>query len=204
MIIINISRKEQGKLTKEKIFDTAIKLIREQGYDNISVSQICKEAGVAKGTFYVHYKSKEDIVRESYYSDMGNYVLDNFKKFNENNEDASLKEYIIEFLTLEFKFTEYAGYELTCLAFVTNFSSCIPGPCMHFEKRTFTDQLKKMINDASKQKLLKDNLTETAVFTYLETAVRGMMATWCFSNGDFDIIEEGKKYVARLADTFIK
>ena len=73
-----LSRKEQGKLTKEKIFKTAVNLITEKGYDNVSVNEICNQAGVAKGTFYVHYKSKEDIVRESYYLDMGEFVLSKF------------------------------------------------------------------------------------------------------------------------------
>ena len=65
-------------LHQEKIFKTAVSLITEKGYDNVSVNEICTTAGVAKGTFYVHYKSKEDIVRESYYLDMGEFVLCRF------------------------------------------------------------------------------------------------------------------------------
>ena len=75
------SRKEKAAETKRKIFETAIRLIKEKGYDNITISEISKASGVAKGSFYVHYKSKEDIVRESYYADMGQYIQDHYESF---------------------------------------------------------------------------------------------------------------------------
>ena len=54
----SISRKRQGELTKEKIFKNAVRLIKQKGYNDVTVSEICKESGVSKGGFYVHYKSK--------------------------------------------------------------------------------------------------------------------------------------------------
>ena len=68
------TRKEKAAATKENIFSTAVGLIKEKGYANVTVSEICERAEVAKGTFYVHYASKEDIIRESYYSDMGAFI----------------------------------------------------------------------------------------------------------------------------------
>lgn len=76
IIKIDLSFK-QAILTK-KLFKTAAKLIKEKGFDNISVSDICKEAQVAKGTFYVYYKAKEDIIKESYYLDMNNYIAEKY------------------------------------------------------------------------------------------------------------------------------
>ena len=61
------SRKDKAADTKKRIFETSVALIKSKGYDNVTISEICKAAGLAKGSFYVHYKSKEDIVRESYY-----------------------------------------------------------------------------------------------------------------------------------------
>ena len=46
-------------------------------------------------------------------------------------------------------------------------------------------------------------MTVDEVFMYLETGVRGMMATWCFSNGNFEIEDVGEKYIVQLIDTFI-
>lgn len=47
--------------TKRKIFNTAIKLFAEKGYDNASTEEITAIAGVAKGSLYYHFQKKEDI-----------------------------------------------------------------------------------------------------------------------------------------------
>ena len=47
--------------TKRKIFNTAIKLFAEKGYDNASTEEITAVAGVAKGSLYYHFSKKEDI-----------------------------------------------------------------------------------------------------------------------------------------------
>ena len=57
-------REEQALQTKTKIITAAKLLIREKGIDNVSVDDITKQAGVAKGSYYVYFKKKEDIVGE--------------------------------------------------------------------------------------------------------------------------------------------
>jgi AcrR family transcriptional regulator len=47
---------------KDRILEASISLIRNQGYENTSVSQIVKEAGVAQGTFYLYFNSKNSLV----------------------------------------------------------------------------------------------------------------------------------------------
>lgn len=47
---------------QEKIIEAAIKLIAEKGYHNTSTSEIAKEAGVAEGTIFRHYKTKKDLL----------------------------------------------------------------------------------------------------------------------------------------------
>ena len=47
--------------TKRRIFNTAVKLFSEKGYDNASVEEITAIAGVAKGSLYYHFSKKEDI-----------------------------------------------------------------------------------------------------------------------------------------------
>ena len=98
------TRKEKAAETKRKIFETAVRLIKENGYNNVTVSGICKSAGVAKGSFYVHYNSKEDIVRDSYYTDMSEYMRQNYAAFLDLHPNASYNERIICFMNLELKF----------------------------------------------------------------------------------------------------
>lgn len=45
-----------------EIIKTAEKLFNQNGYSNTSVESIIKEMGVAKGTFYYYFKSKEEVL----------------------------------------------------------------------------------------------------------------------------------------------
>ncbi|MCR8634690.1 TetR/AcrR family transcriptional regulator [Paenibacillus radicis (ex Xue et al. 2023)] len=52
-----------GEDKKEGIIEAALKLFEEQGYHTTKVSDIVRVAGVAQGTFYLYFKSKEDLFR---------------------------------------------------------------------------------------------------------------------------------------------
>ena len=43
---------------------TFLKLISKKGFDNLNVEDITKACKIAKGTFYIYFKHKEDIVFE--------------------------------------------------------------------------------------------------------------------------------------------
>ncbi|MBA3061887.1 MAG: TetR/AcrR family transcriptional regulator [Atribacteria sp.] len=47
---------------KNEILDAAQELFLTQGYEKTSVDNIIKKVGVAKGTFYYYFKSKEDLL----------------------------------------------------------------------------------------------------------------------------------------------
>ncbi len=48
--------------TRKLLQDALLKLILEQGYDAIRVQDITEEANLGRATFYIHYKSKEDLL----------------------------------------------------------------------------------------------------------------------------------------------
>ncbi|MBT1280356.1 TetR/AcrR family transcriptional regulator [Thermoanaerobacter sp. CM-CNRG TB177] len=48
--------------TKEKIFKAAIKTFSKSGFYKSTMEEIAENAGVAKGTLYYHFKSKDDIL----------------------------------------------------------------------------------------------------------------------------------------------
>lgn len=51
---------EPGK--RERILDAAIKVFAAEGFYNAKVSQIAQAAGVADGTIYLYFKSKDDLL----------------------------------------------------------------------------------------------------------------------------------------------
>ncbi len=56
-----ISQKKE--LKRKKLLDSSYDLFIQYGISNVSIAQICEKAGIAKGTFYLYFESKEDIVR---------------------------------------------------------------------------------------------------------------------------------------------
>lgn len=50
------------KDTKEKIFDAAVDLFSEKGYDGVSIRDIGRAVGITEGAVYKHYASKEAIL----------------------------------------------------------------------------------------------------------------------------------------------
>lgn len=74
--------------TKRKIFETSMKLFAEKGYDATSIEEITATVGVAKGTLYYHFSSKEEIF---------NFLVEEGMKLLQNSIDiktAKLTNYI--------------------------------------------------------------------------------------------------------------
>lgn len=51
---------------RTRILDAAVDLFARQGYEGTSVAQVVAAAGVAKGGFYHHFPSKQDLLYEVY------------------------------------------------------------------------------------------------------------------------------------------
>lgn len=57
------SKAEQNKLKKQNsLFEAAYELFTTKGINDTAISDIAKEAGVAKGTFYLYFKDKYHII----------------------------------------------------------------------------------------------------------------------------------------------
>lgn len=58
-----VSKLEKNKLLKEnKLYNAAYDLFTSHGINETSISDIAKHAGVGKGTFYLYFKDKYDIL----------------------------------------------------------------------------------------------------------------------------------------------
>ncbi len=57
--------KQEGE-TKKKLLKVAMELIWEQSYGSVGVEDICRRAGVTKGSFYFAFPSKSDLACAAY------------------------------------------------------------------------------------------------------------------------------------------
>jgi AcrR family transcriptional regulator len=57
-------RTPRGEATRLAILEAAEKVIGRKGFTAASISGITRAAGVAQGTFYIYFRTKEDVFRE--------------------------------------------------------------------------------------------------------------------------------------------
>src|SRR6185312_14077800 len=62
--VTKLNRVERNAWTKQKIFDAATKVVGKYGYAEASVARITEEAGVAQGTFYNHFESRQELLEQ--------------------------------------------------------------------------------------------------------------------------------------------
>lgn len=53
---------KEASVRRDEILDVAEALFTANGYDNTTISAIIESAGIARGTVYYHFKSKEDVL----------------------------------------------------------------------------------------------------------------------------------------------
>ncbi|WP_231563519.1 TetR/AcrR family transcriptional regulator [Anoxybacillus sp. KU2-6(11)] len=62
-----MKRERQKKQTRILLQQTALQLFQTQGYDETTVLQITNEAGVAKGTFFNYFRTKEEVLQSVFF-----------------------------------------------------------------------------------------------------------------------------------------
>ncbi len=78
---------EDRRITRSKqaLKEALIVLMEEQGFDSVTVNDLCTKAGLNRGTFYNHFKTKEDLLWE-----LEDEVLKDLAFFQEEMKKVSL------------------------------------------------------------------------------------------------------------------
>jgi TetR/AcrR family transcriptional repressor of nem operon len=118
----------RGDSTRERILNAAARLFHEFGYNATSVQDIVNAAKVPKGSFYNHFKSKEELAiaaSDSFYP----FVLSLLELENESSPVGRLRKYFR--LTLK----EMRRYQYVRGCLVGNFASEITNATPALKKR---------------------------------------------------------------------
>src|SRR5436309_5673136 len=57
--------REQAKLNRERVVDTAARQFRERGFEGVGVADLMKAAGLTHGGFYAQFDSKQHLMAEA-------------------------------------------------------------------------------------------------------------------------------------------
>src|SRR5690349_19695304 len=60
----SLLRRQQSRDTRARIVRAAAQVWTDKGFDKASVDDICEAAGVARSTYYFHFESTDQVLRE--------------------------------------------------------------------------------------------------------------------------------------------
>jgi AcrR family transcriptional regulator len=102
------SENEKSKKTKELIYTTAISLFQEVGFEEATMRMIASKAGVALGSAYYYFQTKEDIVLH-FYQISQEYAKKNSEAYCQSNKDFKLRIKNIILFRIEY-FSNYQKF----------------------------------------------------------------------------------------------
>lgn len=116
--------------TRQQITETAFLLFLKKGFKAVRLSDIERAAGITRGTFYYHFSSKEEVLKEGLHA---YYALLNTQRTAEFDRISTLHEYVA--LTIR-KLTEIDNYsartfsseipEILCLSLIVEVIALYP------------------------------------------------------------------------------
>lgn len=63
MNTLPLTRHQRHRLrTRNQLIQAAVELVLEKGYESVTIQDITDRADLGRGTFYVHFKDKEDVL----------------------------------------------------------------------------------------------------------------------------------------------
>ena len=170
----------KSKVTKAKIFRAAKHILQKQGYEQLSIKNICEEAGVSNGSFYHHFKTKDDLL--SYYIEEQPSINPDLLDMPRNAAEA--KAAIIQVYLNYVHYCQDLGVEFMSNYYTPKNQSL--NPLIRTERPypivTVHNYLKKAI-DAD---IIKPDRDLEDITTDIRMIVIGNVFEWCLKSGEAD------------------
>ena len=145
-----ITKKKNEKYTK--ILDTALGLFEKNGTHLVSIDEIVKGAGVAKGTFYLYFKDRYDLISTLIIEKASKYMSllsDEYEPRNFGDVSTSVRhyiEYISDFLQKN---------KTLCILIDKNLNTCVnavaqtkEGPIKELYEKIFSELINCGVSEA--------------------------------------------------------
>jgi TetR/AcrR family fatty acid metabolism transcriptional regulator len=193
-----LTRREQFSMeTRRIIFETAMELFAERGYDSVTVDDICEKAGVAKSTFYNLFKSKNQIIVEEFLKIDGYYeeVLKKIQKKKKSNVDK-----MIEFINLTLKYIDDQGIDTIKVTYHSQIGPSLTGSPVASSQRPLYKIVEGLIKDAQDVGEVRNDISAAELTETLVQGTRGVVYDWCLQNGSFDLLKAGGRYLKVVLD----
>lgn len=188
-------KKIKAAETKKRIFESAIELIKKQGLNNVSVDSIVENAGISKGSFYVHYESKFALIAEYV-----NTVDLNYEEYftslppDKNQSDLLIMvtKKIIDVLI------NNIGFDLMRLTYEALLKRNTDAAKVISYNRKLYQIYRQIIKQGVQRGEFREEINIDSVSNHCIMSIRGMTYEWCIRYPDFDLKKEVLEHFAIL------
>jgi TetR/AcrR family transcriptional regulator, fatty acid metabolism regulator protein len=197
--VSNLNQRQINALqTKEKIFKVALELFIKHGFENVAITDITTHVGTAKGTFYTHFKSKDQVVVE-HYKKIDDHYQTTFLKLSDTETNF---EKIMRILKEGFLYTEDIGKELLRVVLINQISGKEDIPFVLNKKRKIYQILLNLVqNGQEKGEFLKERDANELVVAILQH-YSGIYMRWCLEEEEDTLLEIGSKSMSLFINSF--
>jgi AcrR family transcriptional regulator len=178
------SRQLQALRTKDNIYESALKVIGELGYENTSIEAITTAAGVSMGSFYTYFTSKENVLLHSY---VRSEIV--YQQAFEQASHVIFPENLYIFIQISYSELEQRGKEIM-YGVTSNMLSADFKARVNDRERLFFKCLHTLIESGKQTEKLSENFNTGNCVDKIFIMLTGVEVQWCLSdfNGDLSAL----------------
>ena len=192
---MKLSKQQQkSKETKERIFQAAKEILQTNGYENLSIKNICEVAGVSNGSFYHHFKSKDDLL--SYHVEEQPSVNPELLDIPSDKEDA--KEAIVGVYLNYASYCYVLGVDFIAGYYHTKNEAL--NPDIRTERPYPIVTVQTYLEKAVAANAIQLKLSIEEVVTDIRMLVIGNAFEWALRNGEVDMKENIRRSISHYLD----
>ena len=167
----------------QRILDAAVDVIAERGYFNSPVSAIAARAGVADGTIYLYFKSKDDVLRTAIDTTFGRFYGQVEERFRTMHDPREQLEFIarlhLESASVNRSMAILMQTEMRQSArFIAEFS--------HHHLVRYIQVVREVIRRGQQQGLFRPDVSDGVVAHCMFGAIDELLSSAVFTNRDYD------------------
>jgi AcrR family transcriptional regulator len=189
-----LTRKQKAERTRQKLFDTAIGLFDKRGYDRVTVDEICARAGVSKGAFYNHFKSKDQVVLETFMQ-ADSYYEQVFPLLEQ--EDTYLGKAGV-FARAALANIERTGVMVMRISYHGQIAPGLTSTPIASRERALYRLTEQVVKAGQAEGEIRSDIPSGMIAENIIHAIRGMVYDWCQQDGRFDLQEYGRVLIQML------
>ena len=181
-------KKTKGEETKRKLFTSAAGLFNQYDFHEVTVDRIVEAAGVAKGTFYIYFESKDALIA-AFLSDYVSKVDNDYRAVLESfSPDTPVSQIILGLIG---KIADTITGTIGCQSMRTAYKILLTNTMDTNAIKGYDRDLYQIFYDVLECGIKKgefsSELSLEELTRHFVMAIRGISYEWCIRYPDFDL-----------------